>query len=133
MKILSIDPGIGHSGVVLLSIYNDITSWVSPIGFFPEVLLHFTTKNLYELQVATEELVYERLLIEEPPDKGSREQLKFCLSLKFFMEPVWIQPSQWKPFALAQKWKFEDANTVHESDAFLMLKWYLFTKQGIKI
>lgn len=132
MKILSIDPGIGHSGVVLLSVYlHEYGNVTTPLISNPAILLHFTTKSFYELQTTIAMLATEEsaiIIMEEPPSKGSAVQSEFCHLLLGSLEArklERIEPAQWKPLARAREWKFTAKNSVHEQDAYNMMRWWL--------
>jgi len=72
-------------------------------------------------------------IIEEPPVVGKRQQLYFFDVLLDHTRNIsavrTIKPAEWKPMAKAGSWKSpwtkEQKHTIHEVDAYNMLRWCL--------
>ena len=78
------------------------------------------------------------VIIERMPNLSSvkymiaiSEIIKFCK--KYDVKYELISPGQWKPLAKARRWKCLAASTDHESDSYLMLRYYSFTKHHLDL
>lgn len=88
----------------------EVTNLVQSPNFKPDkvILEKIPTSSLFELL-----LLYNNLILE-------------CEKLG--IEYGSIAPSQWKPLWKARNWKCTLASTVHEQDAYNLLRYYLLVK-----
>ena len=124
MIIISIDPGLRHTGVVMFRFYEN-----KLLGSFFATLREPNLYNLLNKMARfSKEIVIERMPLNlQYPLSEIVSKINGSFQN---MQVTFISPATWKPISKAQGWYDPNAKTQHEQDAFCMLQYYLMFYKG---
>ena len=114
MRILGVDPGIS-TGLVIWDTADEVVYHMTVRRADPSALMMSLAARC------------DYAVIESVPKDGCSTQARrygiLLSQLLAIAEVIVLAPSEWKPFAKAQKWHEKELSTVHEQDAYCMTRY----------
>lgn len=125
MNIVAFDTG-WLTGIVSAEIFPEDLEY-----FYPGNIISHRTVKAHELKVPDELTICDLAILERLPAEKSQDMVlierTILISISVLgVEFKYVAPSEWKPVAKAREWSFKEASTVHESDAYLLLRYYIW-------
>ena len=123
-RVVSIDPGLS-TGFVVTTFYTSYYEINLSVVSSAEKLNHFLDLIFNRIY---EDIVF--VLVERLPEIKENKLQSIEFEILDFLRKrnksfIRISPSEWKPIAKARKWKCNLAKSLHESDSFNMIRYYI--------
>jgi predicted RNase H-like nuclease (RuvC/YqgF family) len=118
IRIIGIDPGFS-TGIVMVEVPDRVLTHKtfvesSPVRYIRDLVGSFPTALV---------------VVEKEPEDGDHKQKIRVQRIVDALEaihriPNMMYPSEWKPFAKAQKWDYANACSQHEKDAYCIARYF---------